>query len=632
MDDRFVKYFEEELTHVRRMTDEFKAIYPRVAERLQLGQTPADPYVQQLMDAFAFLAARVQLKLDGEYPRFIEALLQTIFPHYLAPIPAMAIVQFEPQHDSSELADGPVVERHTRLTSKWLPGPTQDSVRCTYRTAHDLQILPIRLTDARYYSQDRDLSEVDNSWARESNAKAAIRLRLETTGGLPFNRISADKLVIHLPPRENLTGILYELILAHSKAVVVQSAARPVTVYSRKYPAPVRGMGFEENEALLPTSAQGFSGYRILQEYFAFPNRFFFIEVSGLSEAFAKCAKTELDLLFCLNEEDPRLENRRLQTDCFMLHCVPAINLFEKENIIVELKEEKEEHPVVPDWTKTLEYEVYSVKRVVGQPRGAAKPDEKFEFHPFYFSSVTGSNPAGFFSTRRLARNLTDQESRQNNPVSDYLGSDVYLSFSGEALQASLKQLASLNVTALCTNRHLPQRHLSGLQFDPVVAPVQSIRTLATIPPRPPHVAGRLVWRVVSHLALNYRSLLSSEGKEGAAALQELLRLYLPSDREADVSQIRALKKAVAKPDFQRIENKGPLAYARGLSIHLEVEETPFNDTGVFLLGAVLDRFFSRYVTINSFVQTELWTAPGPTGQGRKVFKWPIAKGTRQIL
>jgi type VI secretion system protein ImpG len=321
-----------------------------------------------------------------------------------------------------------------------------------------------------------------------------------------------------------------------------------------------------------------------------------------------------------------------LQTDCFKLHCVPAINLFEKENIIVEFKEEKEEHQVVPETTKILEYEVYSVKQVVGRPRGASKPDEKFEFHPFYFASLTGPDPAGFFSTRRLPRNLTDQESRQNSAVSDYLGSDVYLSFAGEALQSRLKQLGSFNVTALCTNRHLPKRHSHGIQFDPVVAPVQSIKTLAMTPPRPPHVADRLVWRVVSHLALNYRSLLSPDGKQGAAALQELLRLYLPADRAAEDSQIRAIKKAMARADFQRIEDQGPIAYARGLSILLEVDETPFNETGVFLLGAVLDRFFSRYVTINSFVQTELWTAPGAAGQGRKVFKWPIAKGKRQIL
>jgi type VI secretion system protein ImpG len=624
MDRKFVEYFEVELTHVRRMAEEFKSIHPKVAERLQLGLDPPDPYVQQLLDGFAYLAARVQLKLDAEFPRFIEALLQTIYPHYLAPIPAMAIVEFEPQFNNGDLAAGPVVARGTHLTSKWLPGPSQDSVRCTYATGHDLQILPIRLAEARYYSQDRDLSEIDNRWVRETGAKAAIRLRLEATAGLTFREIAADKLVIYLPSRGNLTGILYEQILAHSCAVVAQSAAKPLTTYSRKQPAPVRGMGFEDSEALLPVGAQGFSGYRILQEYFAFPNRFFFIEAAGLGEAFQKCSKTELDLIFCLNEDDHRLEDR-LQADCFALHCVPAVNLFEKDNIIVDLKDEREEHAVVPDRIKTLEYEVYSVKRVVGRPKGANKPDEKFEFQPFYFSSVKEADPAGFFTTRRLPRKLTELEIR-HSPVSEYLGSDVFLSLSGEALQSSLRHLSSFNVTALCTNRHLSMRH-PEIQFDPSVAPVTSVKTVAKAPPRPPHVADKLVWRVVSHVALNYRSLLSPDGQAGAAALRELLRLYVADEREADMAQIRALKKAVATPVFRRVEELGPIAYARGLLVSLEVDETPFKDSGVFLLGAVLDRFFARYVTLNSFVQTELSTA-----QGRKVFQWPISKGTRQIL
>jgi type VI secretion system protein ImpG len=632
MDRRFVEYFEEELTHVRRMADEFKAVHPKVAARLQLGQDPPDPYVQQLLDGFAFLAARVQLKLDAEFPRFIEGLLQTVYPHYLAPIPAMAIVEFEPQFDNGELAEGPIVARGTRLDSKWLPGAVQDAVRCTFTTAHDLQLLPIRLTDARYYTRDRDLSEIDNRWASGTGTKAAIRLRLEATAGLTFNQISAEKLVIHLPPRENLTGILYEQLLAHSSAVVIQSAPKGklLTTYSVKQPAPVRGMGFEDSEALLPVGPQGFSGYRILQEYFAFPGRFFFIEVSGLREGFAKCPGTELDLILCFDSEEHRLEERRLQLDCFALHRVPAINLFEKENIIVDLKEEREEHEVVPDATKKLEYEVYSVKSVVGRPHGQSKPDPKFEFQPFYFASQTETVPAGFFTTRRVPRKLGVLEIR-HSPVSDYLGTDVFLALSGESLESSLSQLSSFNVTALCTNRHLSIRH-SEIQFDPSVGPVNMVRTVAKTPPRSPHAADRLSWRLISHLTLNYRALLSADGRAGAAAIQELLRLYVASDREADTSQIRALKKAAAKPVFRRVETLGPIAYARGLCVELEIDETPFKDTGVFLLGAVLDRFFSRYVTLNSFVQTELYTTSVSNAQGRKVFQWPISKGMRQIL
>ena len=619
MDSRFVDIFEKELTHVRRMADEFKVRHPEVADRLLLGQDPPDPYVQQLLDGFSFLAARIQLKLEAEFPTFVESLLQTVYPHYLAPTPSMAIVALEPEWDNGELGAGPSIPRGTEF-STLAPG---DSVRCVYATGQDLQILPIRLADARYFG--RDLEDVDNNWAGRTKSRAAIRVRLEATAGLTFDQIAADKLVFHLPPREDLSGMLYEQILAHSTAVVIQSPARPSKTVCVTHPSPVRGMGFEDHEALLPPGPRSFSGYRVLQEYFAFPGRFLFIEVGGLGEAFRQCSENTIDLVFGLREPEPRLDSR-VRTDCFALHCVPAVNLFSLDNIVVDLKDEREEHLVVPDRTKTLDYEVYAIDRVLGRPRGMSRPDPRYEFQPFYFSGETSANAAGFFGSRRARRKLTDHELR-HGPISEYLGSDVFLSLSGEAAQASARQLNELVVRASCTNRHVPLRH-GEIQFDrDIGVPVSSVKTIAKTPPRPSHIEGRLAWRVISHLALNYRSLLAGEGESGAAVVQELLRLYVADGRDLGAAQIRALKKVAARPVFQRVETKGPIAYARGLNIRLEMEETPFTDTGVFLMGAVLNRFFSQYVTLNSFVQTEL-----STEAGRKVFQWPISKGMRQIL
>ena len=620
MDHKLIELFEEELTHVRRMADEFKHAHPQVAERLLLGQDPPDPYVQQLLDGFAYLAARVHLKLDAEFPRFTEALLGTIFPHYLAPRPSMAVVELEPDWSNGELASSPTVPRGTRLESVLQPG---DSVRCVFTTAHALQLLPIRLVEARYFG--RDLAEIDNGWAKEVNARAAIRIRLKATAGLKFSQIEADKIVLHIRPLENLAGIIYEQLLAHTQAMSVQSVSKPLKMFALHQPAPVRGMGFEDNEALLPPGIRTFSGYRVLQEYFAFPERFFFVEIGKLRQAFAQCATDEIDFIFCLKDQEPRLE-RRVAADCFSLYCTPAINLFTYDNIVVDLKGEREERLLVPDRTKTLEYEVYSAERVMGRPKGSNRPDEKYEFQPFYFSMYRETEGAGFFSTRRVPRQLTDLEIR-HSPISDYLGSEVYLSLAGEAVQATLNKLDALHVRALCTNRHVPMRH-AEMQFDPGIGPpVNAIKTINKTAPRDSHIIGRDAWRVISHLSLNYRSLLSSDGETGAATLQEMLRLYVADDRDMAAAQIRALKQARAHPKFRRVERAGPIAYARGLDINLEFDETPFSGCGVFLFASVLSRFFSRFVTLNSFVQTGLQTQ-----QRGHIYQWPVSKGMRQML
>jgi type VI secretion system protein ImpG len=620
LDHKLIELFEEELTHVRRMADEFKHAHPQVAERLLLGQDPPDPYVQQLLDGFAYLAARIHLKLDAEFPRFTEALLGTIFPHYLAPTPAMAVVELEPDWSNGELASSPVVPKGTRLESILQPG---DSVRCVFTTAHDLQLSPIRLVESRYFG--RDLAEIDNGWAKETDARAAIRIRLKATAGLKFNQIETNKIVLHIRPHENLAGIIYEELLAHTQAVVVQSASKPLKVYSVLQPPPVRAMGFEDNEALLPSGARTFSGYRVLQEYFAFPERFFFVEVGNMRQAFAQAATDEIDLIFCLKNQEPRLE-RRIEADCFSLYCTPAINLFTQDNIVVDLKDEREEHVLVPDRTKTLEYEVYSVERVMGRPKGSNRPDEKYEFQSFYFSTYQEAGAAGFFSTRRVPRQLTDLENR-HSPVSEYLGSEVYLSLAGEGVQATLKKLNALHVRALCSNRHVPMSR-GEIQFDPGIGPpVAAIKTISKTAPRNAHINGRDAWRVISHLSLNYRSLLSGDNESGAATLQEMLRLYVADDRDIATAQIRALKQARAHPSFRRVGSAGPIAYARGLNINLEFDETPFSGCGVFLFASVLNRFFSRFVTLNSFVQTELQTQ-----QRGRVYQWPASKGMKQML
>lgn len=620
MDRRLIEYFENELTHVRRMADEFKHVHPQVAERLQLGQEPPDPYVQQLLDGFAYLAARIQLKLDAEFPRFTEALLQAVYPHYLAPLPAMAIVEFVPEWQNAELAAGPLIPRGTLLSSKLLPG---DTVRCQFSIAHDLQMLPLQLVEAKYFSHD--LAEIDSGWARQTESRAAIRLRFRVTAGLKVNQLPLDHLAIHIRQKENLAGILYEQIVAHSQAVVVQSGSRPLETLDVLQPAPVRAMGFEDAEALLPAGPRTFSGYRMLQEYFAFPGRFLFFMVAGLKAAVSRCMGDQLDLIFCLKSPEPRLE-RRVQADCFALHCVPAINLFPLDNIIVEVKEQREEHQVIPERTKILEYEVYSVEQVVGRPKGSSKPDDKYRFLPFYFSPDRPVQSAGFFNTRRVMRSLTDQEIR-HSPVSDYLGSDVYVSLSGETVKNQLSQLSALHIRALCTNRHVPMRRPEILFDLDVGAPVTAVRTVTKTVPRPSHVEGSLAWRIVSHLALNYRSLLSPSGESGASVLHELLRLYVVDDRDLSAAQVRAVRSATARPIFRRVEATGPVAFARGLEVTLELDETPFNDHGVFLFASVLDRFLARYVTLNSFTQTSLRTE-----QRGHLYKWPIKKGMRTIL
>jgi len=278
MDERLLDLYNTELRHLRETAAEFGRDFPKIAGRLALDldakEICPDPYVERLMEGFAFLAARVHLKLDAEFPRFTQGLLETVYPDYLCPVPSMAIVKFEPDEKDGSLAPGFVIKRGTLLRSQLGKG---DRTACTFSTAQDLRLLPLAVTEARYFI--RDLAELN--LPREVGARAAFRIRLRKTIPNPFKEIRADPLVFHIRGAGELPGQIYEQIFAHKIRLVVQSPTTGQQSGIVLKANSIKRVGFDPEHALLPNAPHGFEGYRLLREYFAFPQRFLFFELTG---------------------------------------------------------------------------------------------------------------------------------------------------------------------------------------------------------------------------------------------------------------------------------------------------------------------------------------------------------------
>jgi type VI secretion system protein ImpG len=627
MDERLLEHYNKELRHLREMAGEFAREFPKIAGRLALDKDAReicpDPYVERLLEGFAWLAARIHLKLDAEFPRFTQSLLETVYPHYLSPIPSMAVARFDPDEKDAALAPGVVVKRGTLLRGTIGKG---ERTACTFQNAHEVRLLPVRITEARYFT--RDVSELN--LPPELHAKAAIRLRLQTTVPLPFKEIALDPLTFFLRGADELPAQIYEQIFARKCALVVQSVAsateRGKTLAS--FPAGnIRRVGFAEREAMLPASPRSFEGYRLLREYFAFPQRFLFFEAAGFAEAVKRCADNQIDLVIALKEQDTRLEGR-LEATFFELFCSPIINLFSKQLDRIALSNRFSEFHVMPDRNRPLDFEVFELESVAGF--GATAGDER-EFRPFYLARDTDVAAGAFYTTHRVPRVLTAKE-KQFGMKSAYSGSELYLSLVDADAAPYRSDLRQLGLRALCTNRHLPIQMARGVgktDFTMEVnAPVASIRVLAgpTIP-RPSQAEGRFSWRLVSHLALNYLSLLDSKGQEGAGSLRDILRLYTePNDTQA-AKQIEGLLSVHSRPVIRRVRTPGPITFARGLEIAINFDEHAYEGTGVFILGAVLEQFFAKYVSLNSFTETVI-----KSQQRGQIMVWPAQVGRRQIL
>lgn len=624
MDPRLMQHYESELRYLREMGTEFAREFPKVASRLDLANTEvADPFVERLLEGFAFLTARIQLKMESEFPTFTQSLLHMVYPHYAAPVPSMAIVAFTPNDSLRGTPAGVVLPPGTELRSVL---GTEDQTNCVFRTAHAVHLLPIDLVEAEYIAAAGAVAALAVPGA--ASAKAALRLRLRSHGNVPFTKIALDHLAFFLNGPEMMRLRLYEQLAAHVTGIALRPTERPVPWHERLPPTAIQPAGFEPSEALLPALAQTFDGYRLLQEYYALPERLLFFNLNGLDRAVIRTAGTELDIFILLDRSEPTLA--ALGPDNIVLNATPAINLFPKRSDRVNLDATRDEHLVVPDRMRPLDYEVFAITGMEGFPAdgGPTQP-----FFPFYAANDLSRNPGhrSYYMLRRQPH-LMSSRARQRGPRSSYLGHDAFVSLVDADHAPVAAGLRQLGLDLLCTNRDLPLSMPVGKQSTDftvaVNAPVQAIRCLVgPTAPRPCRNDGDAAWRFISHLGLNYLTLTDTDSVQGAAALRELLRLYIPSNDTRASRQLDGLMSVSAEPIVRRIPGAGPVCAGRGLQVRIAIDDGVFGGAGGILLAAVLDRFFAKYVSINAFTETVM-TSPD-RGQ---VMRWPLRLGRRPVL
>lgn len=624
MDPRLLRHYNQELGHLREMGAEFARQFPKIAGRLGMeGIEVSDPYVERLLEGFALLAARVQLKLDAEFPRFTQRLLEIIYPQFLAPTPSMLVAQLRVDINDPNLASGVTVPRGTAMQSLLGKG---DETACEFRTGHAVDLLPIEIASLNYFTFAPDLPLAGLPVAQR--VKGGLRLGLRIGSGLRFDQIDLRNLPIYLSGNEEVAYKLYELSLGSCVGMLVLPPQRPAPWFELIAPDQVRALGFDDDEALLPTTLRGFQGYRLLHEYSAFPQRFLFIDLLGLAGPMRRCSGDEIEIVLLFARGDAALESV-VDSGNASLFCTPAINLIPKRADRVHLSGGGYEHHVVVDRTRPMDFEVYDVVSVVGYGSGS---DGAREFLPFYSAyHHEGPEHTAYYALQRETRLLSAAQKR-NGARSTYIGTEVFISLVDAEEAPYNAALSQLSISALVTNRDLPlHMPLGAARTDFTLdasAPVSAVRAIRG--PSRPYSAmreGNVAWRFVNHLSLNHLSLINENPRSGAAALREILELYALTGDLAMSRQIEGLRSVSVQPLVRRFPLPGPVTFARGLEISLEVDELAFQGASAFLFGAVMEQFLARHVSINSFTETVL-----RSGSRGEIMRWVPRCGRRPIV
>ena len=603
MRDELLTYYERELSFLRQSGAEFAAKYPKIAGRLLLEADKCeDPHVERLIQAFAFLAARVHHKIDDEFPEITEALLSVLYPHYLAPVPSMAIAQFVLDPEQGKLTQGYRIERGTTLYSQPVSGQA-----CRFRTCYPVTLWPVEVLSAQLDTTARPGVGV--------RAAAVIRLELRCLAGMSFANLALDQLRFYLHGESRLVYALYELLFNNVVDVQVRpagaSAATKPLVLDRECLRPV---GFGADEGMLPYADRSFVGYRLLQEYFALPEKFLFFDLSGLAGVAEAGFKDRIEVLFRL-DRSPRLE-QPVSADTFRVGCTPVVNLFEQLAEPIRVTQTLAEYRVIPDIRRQQTTEVYSVDAVVSH---SPESQETVEFQPFYSvkHALSGSGLQPYwYATRRPSERQLDA------------GTEVYLSLVDLGFRPALPAVDTLTVRTTCTNRDLPVKLPFGGErsdFDlETAAPVSRIRCLTkpgeTI--RAPLRSG-VQWRLISHLALNYLSIA-----DGPGALQEILRLYDFSNSAVVQQQIAGIADLRSRRVVARPPSMPSNGVCRGIEVTIEFDETQYVGSGLFVFASVLERFLGLYASLNSFVQLIARTAQ----REEALHRWPPRAGEQILL
>jgi type VI secretion system protein ImpG len=599
-------YFQRELYALRKSANDFSKDHPDIARELGLARGESrDPQVELLIQSFSWLIGRLNFRLDEDRGLLPNLLLGLLYPHLQAPLPSMVVAQLDVKADGANFVEGWTLCRNRQIYAMAaIQGGAE--VACRLRSIYDTPLLPLKVNSVELASANEMGKLVS-----QQTTQSVLRVNIRREGDEDIKNLNLSSLRFYIHGNDHSSFELYELLSLHCTGVAVRSGknAKPQWLDARA----IKWLGFDpEQEAALPANPQTHPGFRLLQEYFTFREKFMFFEINGID---ASGAEGELELLFMLDA--PPKPNCQIHRDALRLNCVPLINLYPQRLEPLQMDQRNYEHRLIGNGAHHRYCEIHTILELSAlQVDGSER-----ELAPYFSANHLDQLVCHdyFYLTRRA-----------QSPLPSTPGTELYASFLDSELDLGRPPGDAIVGRALCTNRRLAE-HLSPTDHLELegAGPVDGIHLLGKPSPhRSPHVLGNEPWGLLAQLVPNYLSL--SAHPDSLGALKRMLQLHSNAEIPANIREINGLVSLTCQPAVKHLRGKDSAlnGLVRGLSLNLSVNYEAFDTGSALLFGEVLQHFLSRYVAVNNFTTL---TLEGGKSQG-VIKQWPPMIGDRIVL
>lgn len=608
MNDELLKYYNRELSFIRKMGSEFSEKYPKVAGRLKLsGDTVEDPHVSRLVESFAFLTANIRQKLEDSFPELTDALLGQMFPDYQAPIPSMSIIKLEAENLSTT---GVVIPVGTEVESN-----AEGMKQCKFKTCFETNLWPVEIKLAKF--ENAPFAAPKAKW--EKPAKSIFQLDVMCEyDGVSLYETDLNNLRFYIGGQWHHGLKIYELLFKNCIGVAFDNGEEGIRYVSKEH---LQAVGFGENEVVVPYSHRSSSGFRLLVENFVFPEKFRFFELKNIRSMLPKKSGAT-SIYFYMDTDSSELE-KQIDSSSFLLGCTPIVNLFEQEIEPIRPQLSEYEYKLAPRYMDAEISEVVSVDEViVFDAKGNKQVVSPFygQTHPKY----QGSNDLFWHIRRETAM----WAGGYVEAGTETFFSLVDASFDNSHLDENSDKTV-ITIRAKCSNRNLPASLPFGDDELGLMMPekgdiIKKIRCLVM----PTHAIRPVLgdatrWQLINHLNLDYFT-----GPDACERLKEVLRLYDFKVSPQSKALINNIYKVVIEPSTARVVQKGRVCFASGSDIEITFANDDFSGSGVFFFASILEHFFAQFAAINSFTRVSLRLKE----QEQVYHQWPARVGDRVLL